>query len=421
MSEKRTKACGIDVHKNLLVATILDCDGNSVTRQFRNTLKCISVLKTWVIQNECDVVAFESTGNYYQTLYRCLYPEITVEVANAYYIKHVPGKKTDTLDSQWIAQLALNKQIPSSRIFTGDDRDFRLLTRHRKKLVEDMTFYKNIIHVILESADIHLSSVLTNIFGVSGMLILEALVDGKDLDSVFAQLPPRIQYKKEELKEAISGSLNQCELLQLRSCLDMLSLLTKEREIIDTQIANYVRKLYPEEYAILCSIPGIGFTSASVILSEIGDIHDFMKPDNLASWAGLVPSVYQSAGVLRSGSITKHGNEHLRWIAIECAHSCARKKGTHLHAFFERVKKRAGYKKAIVALARKLLVLIWHLLINKETYKDEGFKEKKDISIPTFLTIVEKIGKEEALKLIQMGRDLGKDFGVVQIKGKEVG
>ncbi|MCQ2357975.1 MAG: IS110 family transposase [Methanocorpusculum sp.] len=372
MTEKRRKACGIDVHKVLLVATIQDTTGMSVTRQYWNTLESIASLRSWIVQERCDVVAFESTGSYWFTLYECLYSAVTVEVANAYYIKHVPGKKTDTLDSQWIAQLALNNQITPSRIFTGDLRNFRSLTRYRSKLVEDRTFYKNIVHNLLDASDIHLSTVTTDIFGKSGMLILKALSEGKNIETIFSQLSPGIFAKKDLLVKAVSASLNQSELIQLRSCLNLLDTINRELKDVEERISWYVQANQMSEVGILCSIPGMGITSASVILSEIGDIRDFMKPGNLASWAGIVPSIYQSAGTIRSGAITKKGNEHLRWIIVECAHGCARKKGTKLAAFFERIKKRAGYKKAIVALGRKLLTLIWHLLMNHEKYEDEG-------------------------------------------------
>ena len=128
---------------------------------------------------------------------------------------------------------------------------------------------------------------------------------------------------------------------------------------------------------------------------------DFSSGDKLAAWAGIVPSVYQSAGTLRTGSITKRGNRHLRRILVEIAHACARKKGTQLQNFFERIKKRSGYKKAIVALARKLLTIIWHLLVNNEVYADENYTQKQKSTVPAFLKMAAKIGISEALELIQ--------------------
>jgi len=160
-------------------------------------------------------------------------------------------------------------------------------------------------------------------------------------------------------------------------------------------IDYYVTQNHQDELKILCSVPGVAYTAASTLISEIGDINDFSSAKKLVAWTGIAPSVHQSAGTLRMGSITKKGNRTLRWIAVEIAHVCARMKGTRLWDFFERIKKRSGYKKAIVALARKILTIIWHLLVNKETY------DKKQSTIPKFLKMASNIGIDEALGLIQ--------------------
>ncbi|MDE4907353.1 transposase [Methanogenium marinum] len=162
------------------------------------------------------------------------------------------------------------------------------------------------------------------------------------------------------------------------------------------------------------SVPGVGHIAASVLISEIGDVSDFSSGKKLAAWTGIVPSIYQSAGTLRTGSITKRGNRHLWWILVEIAHSCARMKGTKLWTFFERIKKRSGYKKAIVALARKNLTIIWHLLTYKELFVDESYIPKKQSVVPAFLTMVRKIGIDEALSLIQNAK---KEVGIQRTRG----
>jgi len=401
-TEKRDKACGIDVHKHILYATVLDSQGKHITNKYINDLLGLQALKKWVINEGCDVVAFESTGIYWWPLYESLSDSVTVEVANAYHIKHVPGKKTDTMDSLWIAQLALNRQISPSRILTGKERDFRSIVRYRESLVEQRTELKNQVHKILDSSNIHLSCVLTDIFGKSGVLILNAIAYGKSLKEIINLVPPIIQRKEALIQEIISTSLSNSVLIQLRSCLRTLDALSREIEEMEGFIGEYIQANNFNEYKLLCSIPGIAERSASIIISEIKEIHDFVRPENLVSWTGLNPMVYQSAGTIRTGSISKQGNTHLRWILVECAHSCARKKGTKLHKFFERVKKRAGYKKAIVALARKLLCLIWHLLTNNESFEDDGYQKNSEVSIPGFLKLVKKIGTDEAIQLIQM-------------------
>jgi len=221
-------------------------------------------------------------------------------------------------------------------------------------------------------------------------------------------LPPRLQAKKEKLIDALSSKLSQSNLQILQGNMKRLKILNEEVSRMDDMIAEHVSTTQLENYAILNSIPGIGNTLAALLLSELGPISDFPEPAKLVSFAGLNPSVAQSAGVLRTGHITKKGNSHLRWMAVEAAHSCSKKKGTALFEFYARLKKRCGFKKAIVALARKLLTIIWHLLTNKEMYKDQGYDKKGNVSIPGFMKLVSKMGVNEAIELIQKASEIMK-------------
>ena len=200
----------------------------------------------------------------------------------------------------------------------------------------------------------------------------------------------------------------------LKSGLNLIRSITSEIEETETWINYYITQNHQDELKILRSVPGVGHISASVLISEIGDVRDFSSGKKLAAWTGIVPSIYQSAGTLRTGSITKRGNRHLRWILVEIAHSCARMKDTKLWTFFERIKKRSGYKKAIVALARKMLTIIWHLLTYKELYVDENYRPEKQSAVPAFLTMARKIGIDEALSLIQNAK---KEVGTQQKRG----
>jgi len=230
---------------------------------------------------------------------------------------------------------------------------------------------------------------------------MNCLVDGGDINEILDHLPGNLRKRREKIREAVSYSLSQRELFMLRSCLNLIDSFNSEIEEIESMTDYYITLNHQDELKILRSIPGVGYTGACVLISEIGDINDFSSAKKLVSWTGLAPSVYQSAGTLRMGSITKKGNRHLRWMLVENAHACARMKGTKLWEFFERIKKRSGYKKAIVALARKILTIIWHLLVNKETYDDDAYTQKKQSTIPKFLKMVSNIGIDEALGLIQ--------------------
>jgi len=413
-NKKREKTCGIDVHKRLLVATVLDSAGNSTTKEFSNDHNGIDALRDWIIGESCDVVAFESTGIYWRSLYLGLEGILPIEVANAFHIKNVPGKKTDARDSEWIATLALNRQINPSRILTGANEEFRGFLRYRKKLVDGRTSTKNRIHKVLDTENIHLSRVCSNIFGKSGRIVLDAIIKGDDIDSVMKVLPPRMRKNKDEINAILVSSISQANLTILESLINIINTQDAEIKKIDAQIALYAKELHEEDWHILCSVPGIGALSASMIIGEIGDIHDFSSPDKLVSWAGLNPSVYQSAGVNHTGHITKQGNAFLRWILVECATGCIKRRGTHLYRFFERVRGKVGYKKAIVALARKLLVLVWHLLINRERYKDPEYTPKGEVSIKGFLKIIKKIGADEALKIIETAREIDRRVNDVE-------
>lgn len=189
MSNEKRKVCGIDVHKSFLVATVLDRDGNCETRRIRQDQASLLTLRDWIQAEKCESVAFESTADYWRSLYLVLEDRVTVTVANAHHIKHIPGKKTDITDSRWIAQLELNGLIEPSRIFSGEKYDFRSLTRSRELLVRNRTELKNKIHHLLDASSIRLSSVLSDLFGKSGSIILKGLVQKKPLEDVIASLP----------------------------------------------------------------------------------------------------------------------------------------------------------------------------------------------------------------------------------------
>ncbi|WP_292420397.1 transposase [Methanoregula sp.] len=165
MSNEKRKVCGIDVHKTFLVATILDREGNVETRRIRQDQESLIALREWIQTERCESVAFESTADYWRSLYLVLEDRVPVTVANAYHIKHVPGRKTDITDSRWIAQLELNGLIEPSRIFSGEKYDLRSLTRSREHLVRNRTELKNKIHHLLDTSSIRLSSVLSDLFG----------------------------------------------------------------------------------------------------------------------------------------------------------------------------------------------------------------------------------------------------------------
>jgi transposase len=345
------------------------------------TLDELLNFKNWVIENGCEQVAVESTGTYWVPIHTVLEGSIGLIVGNAYKIKHTPGNKNDLGDADWIAELCLNGMIEPSRIFPKADRDLRRLTRIREGYVNDMTREKNRIHNALESCGIKLSSVLSDVFGKAGQSILSGLLEGRTIDDILKGVNlKRIKATAEEIREAIKGSLDFTQILLIRGSLEQMEAIQKRIDEICREIKSRIayRK---EDLKIAMSIPGVGFTSASTLLAEIGDITDFKKPEQLAAWAGLVPSVYQSAGKLITGSITKHGSRHIRWILVQVARVIARGRNSKLKRFFLRVKSKKGSNVAVVALARKILCILHHLLTNREMYKEDGINKKVKIDI----------------------------------------
>jgi transposase len=372
MSGKREIACGVDVHNKFIVATILSSDGLKLQDRFNTNLEELLKFKYWLRENGCHKVALESTGNYWLPIYNVLDGSVNFILANAYQIKHIPGRKTDTLDSEWIAEICLKNLISSSRIFPRDHRELRSMTRTRESMIKVRTKIKNQVTHELEAACIKLSSVLSDIFGKSGRHIVDGLLNGTDLEEILESIPSRrVKAMKEEIRGIIQANLSSTQIFLLRSHLNVIDNITKQIVEIDAKISNLISSR-KEDMKIALSMPGMGFISASTILAEIGDFRDFSSPDKLAAYCGLVPSVYQSAGKLINGHITKHGSPHIRSMIIEVAHAIIRtKRNSRLKKFFLKVKSRRGTKIGVVALARKVLCILYHLLISQETYKDD--------------------------------------------------
>jgi transposase len=319
MEVQRNKVCGADVHKRFLVATILSRDGTKQTQRFRMNPDELSKFRTWVVDNGCEQVAVESTGIYWIPVLNAIEGYVDMILANAYKIKNTSRPKTDLTDSEWMAELCLNGMIKPSRIFPKDDRDLRSLTRARERYVNDTTREKNRIHKLLDSCNIRLSSVLSNMFGKVGRYVLEGLLEGKDIDEIIEGIPvKRLMKKADQIREAVKNGLDITKIQLIRGSLELIAALEKRVDELEAEIRRRVVHK-KENIRILMSVPGIGFISAVTILAEIGDFRDFEKPEKLAAWCGLVPFVYQSADKLITGKITKHGSRHLRWILVEVA------------------------------------------------------------------------------------------------------
>jgi transposase len=398
MNKRVEKACGIDVHQAFLAATILTSSGIKDTREFSTCLDGLLDLKTWILENRCQRVAIESTGIYHIPTYTILEGKVETIVANPLQIKSIPGRKNDDIDSEWIAEVCLNGQIKPSYIPGKEIRGLRELTRSHVKFTHTRTVLKNKVHKILQRAGVRISGVLSDIFGKSGIIILNGILDGKAIEQISSELnDKRIKKRMPELKGAIKGELSQNDIFVIKECLETVKFLDAKIKEFDSRISQSLSEMQREQ-EILMSIPGIGFTISAAAIAEIGDIKVFPRPKNLVSWGGLAPAVNESAGKSSNGHITKHGNKYLRTILVLAANSIAIGKPNKLRFFYQRIKGKKGHKKAIVALARKLAAIIHHLLSNNEKYSEEDLKEKKVI-FPKFVP-VQDLNLDEMIELL---------------------
>lgn len=385
---------GLDLHKKFILGTVLWQTGEMIQERFDRTKEGLFSLKAWATGHHADVVACESTSDYWVQIYDLLNGTIPVLVGNAHDIKVLSHKKTDKIDSLMIARLALHGMIQPSRVFAQKHREFRKLVRLRHGLVQKRTDIKNQIHHILDSELLQLSSVMSDIFGATGMHLLQGLVDGTPLEVLVQKLPPRIRKREGEIRSVLSDTLSPDALFRLDCCLRLIRCLDEQIEVITESATAYAYENHARQVEILLSVPGIGKVGALTLIAEIGDVSDFSSAEKLASWVGVVPTVAQSAGKLHTGSITKRGSAHVRWILTEIAHATARSRMNGLKTFFARKKKALGTGKAIIALARKIISLVWHLLSNDELYSDPQFPPKQNpnfvsVKVPKSLTLDE--------------------------------
>lgn len=393
--------CGADIHRDFLVATMISRNGFKLQENFKMNRDGLLAFKSWLLDNKCQRLAVESTGSYWYPIFCILEGHLEFILANAQQIRNIEGKKTDRLDSERIATYCLNDLIKPSRIYPKDYRELRSLTRSREALVNARSKIKNQIHQLLAACSIKLSSVITDSFGKSGRYIIDMLLEGKTIEEIISGIPSkRVRKKADELKEAIRNSIDSNEIFLIKTNLEAIDCLDEKIKLLDAEISVKV-KTFEEDLKILMSLPGIGITSAATILAEMGDYRDFPHADKMAMYFGIVPTVYQSAGKLRTGRITKRGSKHMRRILVEVAKAISKtKKDSKLKRFFLRVLKKSGKKNiAAVALARKVLCIIHHLLMNREEYQEPEVKRTKP-KIPDYDSQISKMSLDEMIKIV---------------------
>ena len=390
------RCCGLDVHKKSITACIITPKGKEI-RTFGTMTHHLMELVDWVKSNRCSHVAMESTGDYWKPIYNLLELEdLEPMVVNAQHIKAVPGRKTDVKDAEWIARLLRHGLVQGSFIPNREQRELREIVRYRRSIIEERTREVNRLQKVLEGGNIKLSSVASNVLGVSARNMLEAMING-ETDPIkladFAQ--NKLKKKKEQLILSLQGHVGRHQLLMLEKQLahiDYLNQLISELdEEIDARMAPFV-----EDLKLLDTIPGVGKRTAEQIIAEIGtDMSRFPTPGHLCSWAGMTPGHDESAGKKKSAK-TRKGNKKLRSALTEAARAAARQKNTYLSAHYHRIAARRGKNRAAVAVAHTILSIVYILLTRRQAYVELGYdyfdKRKREVLIKSSIKRLESLG-----------------------------
>lgn len=398
------RCCGLDVHKKMVTACMITPEGKE-TRTFSTMTKDLLNLADWLAQHQVTHVAMESTGVFWKPVYNLLEEDFTAMVVNAHHIKAVPGRKTDVKDAEWIADLLRHGLVRGSFIPDRSQRELRELVRYRRSLIQQRSQVVNRIQKVLEGANIKLSAVATDVVGASGRAMLEAMAGGiEDAKELAAMAKGSLRAKRPALEEALHGLMGDHQRMMLQSQLRHFDFLNKEIARLDEDVAERMRP-FEEDTQRIAEIPGLGRRSVEQILAEIGlDMTRFPSAEHLASWARICPGNNESAGKRNNGR-TGHANPWLRSTLVEAAWAASRTRDTYLSAQYHRIAARRGKKRAAVAVAHTILVIIYHMVRNQRCYRDLGgnyFDERHRLNIIRRAVLrIERLGYIVSLEAAQ--------------------
>jgi transposase len=418
------RVAGLDVHKKTVVACRMRVTAEKrlewETRTFGTTTAELLALHDWLSEWECTQVALESTADYWKPVYNLLEGEFEVWLVNAQHVQKVAGRKTDATDAEWLAELMLHGLLKASFIPAKPQRVLRELTRYRTTLVRERARVVNRVEKLLESTNIKLTSVVSDVMGVSARAMLEQLVAGNTEAKALAELAKgRLRTKLKELEAALTGVVAEHQRFILAQQLGHIDFLDEQIEAISAEIGRQLERMsqppsdegtassaqstpsegstspdlpplsWTEAVALLDTIPGVDERVAEVMLAEMGlDMGQFPTPKDLVSWAGLAPGNHQSGGK-RYPSHTTKGNNPLRSTMTQAAWAASRTKDTFLKARYHRLAARRGKKRAIVAIAHSIVESAWYMLTRRQPYQELGadyYDHRKKESKVTYLT-----------------------------------
>jgi len=391
---------GVDVHKKTVVACCLSEQRNGQLRReirtYGTTTAELLRLSEWLVSEGITHIAMESTGEYWKPVYNILESSYEVMVVNSHHFKQVPGRKTDVKDAEWLADLLSYGLVRGSLIPPLPQRDLRDLTRQRTTLIQERASVINRLQKVLEWAQVKLASVVTDISGVSARAMLKAMVEGNDSPEMLAALAKgRLCRKQSELTTALTGRVREHHRFLLQTHLEHLDFLEAHIKQFDQRIEQLIQdqsppptdevqslsgSVHPETagsplswqqaMALLDTIPGVARHSAELLLAEVGtDMQRFPTAAHLCKWAGVCPGNHESAGRHYSGK-TPPSNRWLRGMLVQMANAAVRCKSSYFSTVFGRLAARRGHKRAILAVAHRLLIAVYHILRQHQPYRD---------------------------------------------------
>jgi transposase len=378
MKNSFTVVAGIDVHRDTVVVSVRrkgpdSGDDKVETRTFETFRDTLVEMAQWLKGEQVEAVGMESTGVYWMPVIRVIQeqaPALVVWLVNPLDVKRRAGRKTDRKDSQWISELVLYAMVAPSYLPSREQSELRKLTRQRTKLVADQTRYHNRILKELEASGVKLASVITDCLGKTGRAIINALLAKKlTLDQIADLALGTLREKIPLIRRAIEGSFTPSTEMVLQQLLGLSDIVDQKVADLDQQIAVLMKANAPEQ-ALTNTIPGLRDTSSAAVLAECGtDMSLFPSSKHLSAWAGLSPGSNESAGKSKPAP-ARQGNKFIRTILVQCAWSAVRMKQGFWPTVFRRLRSRLGPKKAIVAIARKMLVALFHILTDSVPYRD---------------------------------------------------
>ncbi len=366
------KVCGLDVHKDTIFLCILAENGQSFIKEFGANTPDIIEMRDLLHANQVREVAMESTGVYWIPIWRIFQGHFDLKLVNPYFIKQLPGRKTDVKDSEWIATCLQKRLIKGSYIPGKNIQELRQYERRYVHLVGQVTRIEQALDRQLHRCNIRITNFTSRIGSVSVMNVVQAIIKNETTpEELIKHVHGRITNKhKEKIKAALTGYISDSDRFLFRQNHEELELITRQQQECVKEMERICDSLYRQELELLCTVPGIQKLSAMTIIAELGvDLKSFATAASLVGWAGLRPRNDESNKKVKSRKITK-GDKYVRRILVQCAWAMTRSKKSWLSKKFNELTNRLSKKKALIAIARKLLVIIWNILSKHESYRD---------------------------------------------------